>query len=57
VEPGAVVNDEAYKKVLDELRKARAEQDPLRTRVRAVIAAQHFLRAHKVPDELTRNIG
>ena len=51
------MGDEAYKKVLDELRKARAEQDPLRTRMRAVMAARDFLTAHKVPDELTRPLN
>ena len=53
VELRAVVNDEAYRKLLDELRQASAEDDPFDRRAIAVMAAQNFLMALEVPPELT----
>jgi hypothetical protein len=48
------MEDEAYKKLLEQLKKACAEEDPLVRSIDAVMAARDFLSAHNVPDALTR---
>jgi hypothetical protein len=46
------MDDEAYRKLLDELKKACAEDNPFDRRACAVCAARNFLMSLKAPDEL-----